>query len=40
MVRDGTTNIELFSNSGGGVSSIGFGSLSALDWYIGGTYTV
>jgi hypothetical protein len=40
MVRNGTTNIELFSNSGGGVSSIGFGSLSALDWYIGGTYTV
>ena len=34
-----STNINLYNNSGGSVSNTGFGSLSAFNYFIGGTYT-
>ena len=34
-----SNHIQFYNNSGGSVTAIGFGSLSAFNYYIGGTYT-
>jgi hypothetical protein len=39
MVRNGQVFITLYNNSGGSVTQVGFGSLTAFDYYIAGTYT-